>query len=88
MNLIKNRAKLSKMDAIFECVCHLPTNHREIGCFFKYVIFLLKRFVSFMAILKSRENDASSEMLKHQVWHSIAAEFDQYYTGEKNIQHI
>lgn len=72
------------MDAIFKCVCHLPTNHREIGCFFKYVIFLLKRFVSYMEMFQSRGNDAQTELLKNQMWMQISAEYDEYFTGEKN----
>lgn len=71
------------MDNVFDCVCQLPGNHREIGCFFKYVIFLMKRFVSYMSIFKSHENNAETEMIKNQVWMQIATEYDNYYTGKK-----
>lgn len=71
------------MDDIFNCICHLDSNHREIGCFFKYVVFLLKRFVSYLSILESNDKEIQTEMLKNEVWMQIAAEYDGYYTGER-----
>lgn len=68
-----------QMDDAIGCICHLAGNHSEIGCFFKYVIFLLKRFVSFAQHLKPNPQDV---LLKDNIWWEISTEYDGYYTGK------
>lgn len=67
-----------------ECLCHADENHQEIGCFFKYVIFLLKRFVSSLDLLGMDPKDAHKEFLKNDIWIQIATQYDGYYTGKIN----
>lgn len=69
------------MDDALDCICHLAGNHSEIGCFFKFVTFLLKRFVSYAQYLKPNPEDV---LLKDDIWWQITSEYDGYYTGKKN----
>lgn len=70
------------MENHVECICQLDENHHEIGCFFKYVIFLLKRFVSSLDLLAMNPKDVQMEMLKNDIWIQIATQYDGYYTGK------
>lgn len=65
-----------------ECFCRSDENHREIGCFFKYAIFLLKRFVSSLDLLAMDPKDARNDVLKNDIWIRIATQYDGYYTGK------
>lgn len=65
-----------------ECLCQLDGNHHEIGCFFKYVIFLLKRFVSSLNLLALDPKDVHKEILKNDIWIQIATQYDGYFTGK------
>lgn len=69
------------MESHAECMCRFDENHQEIGCFFKYVIFLLKRFVSSLDLLVTHPKDAQKEMLKNDIWIQIATQYDGYFTG-------
>lgn len=71
-----------KMANQVECLCHLDENHHEIGCFFKYVIFLLKRFVSSRDHLTIDPKDAQKEIFKNDIWMQIATQYDSYFTGK------
>lgn len=70
------------MENCVECLCQSDENHHEIGCFFKYVIFLLKRFVSSSDLLGMDPKDANKEFLKNDIWIQIATQYDGYYTGK------
>lgn len=68
-----------------ECLCQLDENHHEIGCFFKYVIFLLKRFVSSRDQLTMDPKDVHKEIFKNDIWMQIATQYDGYFTGKIDV---
>lgn len=70
------------MESHVKCYCQSDENHREISCFFKYVVFLLKRFVSSLNLLQMDRKDARNEILKNHIWMQIAAQYDDYFTGK------
>lgn len=72
------------MENHVECFCQSDENHREIGCFFKYVIFLLKQFVSSSELLQMDPQDGG-EILKTDIWIQIVTQYDGYFTGEITI---
>lgn len=79
-----------KMANQIECLCQLDENHHEIGCFFKYVVFLLKRFVSSLNLLTMDPKDEHKDILKNDIWIQIATQYDGYFTGKilKSIHSI
>lgn len=72
-----------KMENRIECLCTSDKYHHEIGCFFKYAIFLLKQFVSSLDILTMDPNDGRNEVLKNSIWIQIAGQYDGYFTGKR-----